>query len=110
MRSRRRILPLSLVLSGMFVLAWASVEAGNPFAGEKIYAHYCQNCHGAKGRGLMAGTPDFSWRGSANNNLGLSDRDLAGRILGGKGACPGFQGILSVDDAMNVVTHLRTLR
>ncbi len=84
--------------------------AGNPFAGEKIYARYCLSCHGKKGEGVMANTPDFSWRGSGRNGLGVVDQKLAKRILTGKHTCPSFQGILSQEDVMNVITHLRTLR
>lgn len=106
--------PGTLIICLLFLAAttlWVqSALAGNPFAGEKIYARYCQTCHGPKGRGVMPTTPDFSWRGSANNGLGVLDRQLAIRIFQGKKTCPSFQGILSEADIMNVITHIRTLR
>ncbi|MBF0126228.1 MAG: cytochrome c [Magnetococcales bacterium] len=99
-----------LVLTVTLPLTSGSALAGNPFAGEKIYARHCQSCHGPKGRGLMAGTPDFSWRGVATNGLGVPDGELVERILQGRRICPGFRGILAEGDVMNVITHLRTLR
>lgn len=98
-----------LILAALLIPV-GELGAGNPFAGEKIYARYCLNCHGAKGRGQMAGTPDFSWRGAMHNGLGTTDPELSARILQGKGICPGFRGILSDEDVSNVITHLRTLR
>ncbi|MEO5331736.1 MAG: cytochrome c [Magnetococcus sp. YQC-5] len=99
-----------LLFAGMLPLGIQSVQAGNPFAGQQIYARYCQTCHGPKGRGHLAGTPDFSWRGMPNNGLGTLDQTLATRILNGKNTCPSFRGILDEGAVMNVITHLRTLR
>jgi mono/diheme cytochrome c family protein len=54
----------------------------------------------------MPGVPDFS-RGE---RMMQSDLSLLAVIRKGKGAMPAYQGMLSDDDILNVIAHLRTLR
>ena len=55
--------------------------AADPMAGKPIYERHCESCHGLKGRGRLAGTPDFR-RGDA---LLKSDIALVAHIRAGRG-------------------------
>ncbi|MBF0181289.1 MAG: c-type cytochrome [Magnetococcales bacterium] len=98
------------LLAVVALVGVGAAEAGNPFAGQGVFARHCQGCHGPQGRGVLASTPDFSWRGMQTNGLMAADPELAQRIMRGKNACPSYQGILSEAEVMDVITHLRTLR
>jgi cytochrome c6 len=72
--------------------------------GAKLYGQYCVTCHGPSGKGATAGTPDFS----RTNTLMRSDAVLFASIKTGKGAMPGFLGILRERDLFDVIAYLRT--
>jgi cytochrome c6 len=95
-------LALSLVLLGLTVNA----QAADPRRGAKVYSERCANCHGNRGVPNMPGVPDFS----RNERLMQSDLVLVKSISIGKGMMPAFQGILSENDILDVITYLRTLR
>jgi cytochrome c6 len=82
-----------------------SVHAADTQNGAKLYAQYCASCHGPNGKGSFAGVPDFS-RG---NTLLRSDGALLATIKAGKGAMPGFLGILRERDLFDVIAYIRTL-
>lgn len=103
-----------IVLGGIIMLLVGSVVpsaiAGDPNHGAHLYANRCAQCHGQNGHSTMPGLPDFSWQGMGNNGLMIPDQSLVSRIaLGGRG-CPSFAGILSGQDILDVITHLRSLR
>lgn len=102
------------VWGGIVLLLIGSVVspalAGDPIHGAHVYANRCAPCHGTKGHSSMPGLPDFSWQGMGNNGLMMPDQRLVSRIaLGGRG-CPSFAGVLSGQDILDVITHLRSLR
>ncbi|MBF0160933.1 MAG: cytochrome c [Magnetococcales bacterium] len=84
--------------------------AGDPLQGAQIYARQCAYCHGASGRSAMPGLPDFSWQGMGSNGLMGTDQHLLSRVASGGRGCPSFGGILSRQEILNVITHLRSLR
>ena len=43
----------------LLTFCFVTAHAGDPFAGSSLYTEYCSNCHGADGRGELAGTPTF---------------------------------------------------
>ena len=73
--------------------------------GAKLYEKFCVTCHGPNGKGNFAGTPDFS----RSNILLRPDGALFTSIKAGRGAMPGFLGILRDRDLFDVIAHLRTL-
>lgn len=87
-------------------LAAGSAQAGNPTRGAELYGRHCAVCHGADGRPVLPGAPDFS------SPTGLLKGDLAllATIRSGKGVMPAFAGLLRDRDILDVVSHLRTLR
>lgn len=80
--------------------------AADVIKGGELYRQHCAACHGAKGRPLMVGTPDFSQPGA----LLKPDMTLLRAIQSGKGAMPAYQGLLRDRDLLDIVAHLRTLR
>lgn len=73
--------------------------------GARLYAQYCQTCHGANGRGEVPGAPDFSRSGA----LLKTDAALFSSIKSGRKGMPGFLGILKDRDLFDVIAYLRTL-
>ena len=109
MNSCRYLALMFLLGFGLTSFPSPSAMAGNPFKGEKLYAKHCAHCHGTKNRSVMAGIPDFSWRGMGSDGLMKSDKELVSRIRSGKKSCPSYAGILSTRDTLDIITHLRTL-
>ena len=92
---------MSLMLSALSI-TWA--QAADTQNGAKLYGQYCLSCHGTSGKGSIAGTPDFS----RSNALLKSDGALFSSIKMGRGAMPGFLGILRERDLFDVIAYLRT--
>lgn len=92
----------------LMVLSFPSlgVQAADVFKGAQLFTSYCAGCHGADGKGLLPGTPDFT-QGMA---LMKPDTMLVATIKSGKGAMPAFTGILTDPNLLDVIAHLRTLQ
>jgi cytochrome c6 len=84
----------------------AVASAADVGRGSEIYRQHCVNCHGPNGRPVLAGAPDFS-RPMA---LAKPESVLVTTIRSGRGAMPGFSGLLREREMLDVVAHLRTLR
>lgn len=89
-------------------LLWSAnpVLAADPSAGSRIYIKHCQDCHGADGKPVFPGAPDFS-RGE---KLLQPDVDLLNAIKNGTGIMPAYQGVYTDEELLDVVAYLRTLR
>lgn len=74
--------------------------------GGRIYTLHCAGCHGVDGRSVMPEAPNFA-RG---DRLMQSDIALLSAMRIGRGAMPGYIGILSDREILDVVSFLRTLR
>ena len=99
----RLMIPLGVSLSSG--LAAATAHAGDIFRGGELYAEHCQDCHGTDGRGVP-GVPDLT-RGRA---LLRPDPALFEAVNTGKGAMPGYEGVLRNTEMLDVISYLRTLR
>ena len=93
------------VFASMVFCCASFVSAADVFNGKSVYATYCQGCHGRSGRGEMAGTPNFSRGGT----LMKPDLSLYRQIADGKNAMPGFRGVLSEHEILDVISYIRTL-
>lgn len=80
-------------------------SAADVFNGKTVYTSYCQGCHGTSGRGAMPGTPNFTRGGT----LMKPDLSLYHQIADGKNAMPGFRGVLSEHEILDVISYIRTL-
>jgi mono/diheme cytochrome c family protein len=81
-----------------------AVHAADFFKGETIYRTYCESCHGARGRGVIGGAPNFT-RGQG---LMKPDALLYDTILKGKNAMPAFRGVLTEEEFYDVITYIRS--
>ena len=100
MRTARSWVALFLI-----ALCVTRAHAADTQNGAKLYGQYCVSCHGPNGKGNFAGTPDFS----RTNVMMRSDGALFASIKVGRGAMPGFLGILRERDLFDVIAYLRTL-
>lgn len=90
---------LALALSAR-VAGAADVQRGNT-----IYATHCAVCHGSNGTPIIPGAPNFR----RMESLMRPDMQLITAIRNGKGAMPGYFGILRDREILDVVAYLRTL-
>ncbi len=91
------------LLAGAF-MASGTARAADFFKGESIYRQYCENCHGARGQGVIGGAPNFA-RGQG---LMKPDALLYDTILKGKNAMPAFRGVLTEEEFYDVITYIRS--
>lgn len=96
---------LSLSVSLLLALGSGAVHAADPNKGGEIYKVHCVSCHGASGKSVMPGAPNFSPNEKA---MLRPDMFILTRIKEGKNACPAYQGVLSDRDIMNVISYMRT--
>jgi len=82
------------------------VFAGDPFLGANVYNEHCVSCHGANGKGVIAGTPDFH----PTNLMAKSDYQLKAFVKTGAGIMPSYQGILKDREIMDVIAYIRTFK
>jgi mono/diheme cytochrome c family protein len=54
--------------------------AADEAAGEQVYGTTCIACHGANGKGVLPGTPDFT---DPEGSLAKSDEELLSNIIDG---------------------------
>ena len=93
------------LLAAWSMLGGADAFAADSVRGQQLYGSNCAACHGAAGRAVMPGAPNFD-RGEAMLRPDLS---LLAAIRAGKNAMPAYQGRMSDRDILNVIAYLRTL-
>ena len=91
----------SVLLAIFFV---SNAFAGDPFLGATVYNEHCVGCHGANGKGVIAGTPNFL----QPDFLARPDYELKNFIRSGGGIMPSYQGILKDREIMDVISYIRT--
>ena len=82
------------------------LQAADIYNGQQVYELHCQSCHGADGRSMELGVPDFS-RGES---LFRPDTDLVRELREGGGMHPAYRGLLSDDEMRDVLAYIRTLQ
>jgi len=86
------------------LLTFSSAQGGDIAKGKQVYRDHCEICHGPGGRSNMPGAGDFT-RG---HGLMQPDTALLESIRAGKYAMPGFLGVLSDEEILDVISYLRT--
>ena len=81
------------------------VAAADITKGSTLYATHCASCHGASGNPVIPGAPNFR----RMDTLMRPDMQLLTSIRNGKGAMPGYFGVLRDREILDVVAYLRTL-
>ncbi len=88
------------------VALWSSVASAADIArGAEVYRERCANCHGSAGLSTWPGAPNFARR----EGLLQTDQALLQVLRLGRGAMPGYQGMISDRDLLNVIGYARTL-
>ncbi|MCX8115227.1 MAG: cytochrome c [Burkholderiaceae bacterium] len=98
----------SFALAALCAASWAPLDArgADVFRGGELYRRHCAQCHGDDGRPVMPTAPDFTRR----ERLLQPDPVLLQTVRAGKGAMPGYQGLLRDRDLLDVIAFLRTLQ
>lgn len=103
---RAAAFPCSGMLAAMLLaLAAGPAAAADIARGGTLYATHCAMCHGASGTPVMPGAPNFR----RMEALMRPDMQLLTAIRNGKGAMPGYFGVLRDREILDVVAYLRTL-
>ncbi|NOU01795.1 MAG: c-type cytochrome [Gallionella sp.] len=89
----------------ILALATSLTQASEIKRGKELYNTYCADCHGATGISVMQDAPNFA----KNESLVKSDFELYDAISKGNNAMPLYQGILSDQEILDVITFIRTL-
>ena len=95
-----------LACAALLVLFAQAAFAADVMKGGQIYRMHCASCHGAGGTSTMPNAPSFA-RGE---RLMQPDQVLLGAIRRGRGAMPGFFGVLNDRDTLDVIAYLRSIR
>jgi len=98
---------MTRLLAAVLALAAASAAHGaDVIKGAQLYRQHCAGCHGQRGVSTMPAAPSFA-RGE---RLMQPDPALVASIRMGRASMPGFFGILSDREILDVVAHLRSFR
>jgi cytochrome c6 len=92
-------------LAAALALLTASAGAADIQRGRTLYSTHCAVCHGENGTPVMPGTPNFR----RMETLMRPDMQVMTAIRSGKGAMPGYFGILRDREILDVVAYMRTL-
>ncbi|HET7401082.1 MAG TPA: cytochrome c [Usitatibacter sp.] len=87
-------------------IASTPLHAADTTRGSQTYAMHCAMCHGPAGQGIQPGAPKFN-RGE---RMLQSDLVLLNSVRMGRGAMPGFMGVLRDRDILDVIAYIRTLQ
>lgn len=93
-------------LAAACALAASAALAGDVLRGGELYRQHCAVCHGQGGSPVLPSAPDFT----RHDALLKPDLALLASIRKGRGAMPGYDGVLREREILDIVTHLRTLR
>ena len=103
---RRKCCGRALLSLALGVLGIASVHAADIMKGGQLYNRHCASCHGPTGVSLVPGAPNLA---RAERML-QSDLTLLATLRTGKNAMPGYAGILTDLQILDVIAYTRTLR
>ena len=96
---------IRFLIFALLMLTVGPAMAGDPVKGRGIYVDRCSGCHGQNGRPDIAEVPNFS----VGEGMMKPDNDLMATIKQGKTVMPGFEGVLTDDQILDVISYIRTL-
>lgn len=97
--------PRAGIVAAVLLAAATCAGAADITRGATLYATHCAACHGGNGTPVLAGAPNFR----RMDSLMRPDLQLLAAIRSGKGAMPGYLGVLRDREILDVVAFLRTL-
>lgn len=89
----------------LLMTAMGMAMAGDPVKGRTIYGTRCAGCHGVNGLPQVPGVPNFSM----GEGMMKPDQEIMQFVKKGKTVMPGFEGILTDDEILDVIAYVRTL-
>ncbi len=108
--ARSNAMPLRQVLAATVLALGAGVPSLAPAAdvmkGGQLYSVHCAACHGRNGMSVVPNAPSFG-RGE---RMMQPDMVLLTSVRSGRNAMPGFLGMLSDREILDIIAYLRTLR
>lgn len=87
------------------MLTMGATVAGDPAKGRGLYATRCAGCHGPNGLPTMPEIPNFTM----GQGLMKSDLEIMSFVKKGKGVMPAFEGVITDEEILDVIAHIRTL-
>lgn len=100
-----RAMPAAIAAGVLLLAASFGATGADIIRGADLYRTHCVSCHGANGVSTWPGAPNIARR----EGMMQPDMALLQRLRTGKGAKPGFQGLMSDQDILNVIAYSRTL-
>lgn len=88
----------------VLLLACGLVQAGDPMKGRGMYVERCSGCHGVDGTPQVPEIANFRM----GEGLMKSDREILEYTKRGGTVMPGFAGVLSDDEILDIIAHMRT--
>jgi len=89
----------------LLMLTLGVAMAGDPVKGRTIYAARCAGCHGPNGLPQVPAVPNFT----IGEGMMKPDAEIMQFIKKGKTVMPGFEGVLTDEEILDVIAHVRTL-
>lgn len=82
-----------------------SIDAADLMSGATVYAKNCEYCHGSNGEGIAGIKRLNAW-----DELLKSDTELFEVIRDGRVSMPGYDGLLTSDEMLDVIAFMRTFQ
>lgn len=101
----RRTLFLLLLTGGLILGGFLTTNAADFTNGAKVYAEHCEFCHGSNGDGVAGMGELKAW-----GQLLKPDEELFNIIRDGQSAMPGYDGLLTSDEILDVIAYMRTFQ
>lgn len=97
---------IRFALAALLFGAAPILRAADVMKGSQLYGLYCASCHGASGMSSMPNAPSFA----LGERMIQPDQVLLTAVRSGRGAMPGFFGVLNEREMLDVIAYMRTLR
>jgi mono/diheme cytochrome c family protein len=87
------------------LVACVHVDAADYQRGAELYAEHCEGCHGPNGQGLGGMGELRPWE-----ELLQTDEDLFAVIRDGDLSMPGYDGMLTGEEILDIIAYMRTFQ
>jgi len=94
-----------LLFATIVLLVTDRIQAADYKNGIKIYAEHCEYCHGPSGEGMGGMGELRAW-----DQLMKTDEELFAIVRDGKMVMPGYDGLLTSEEILDVISYMRTFR
>ena len=94
-----------VLLAGTTLFVSEGIQAGDYKNGIKIYAEHCEYCHGPSGEGMGGMGELRAW-----DQLMKTDEELFAIVRDGVRVMPGYDGMLTSEEILDVISYMRTFR